>query len=982
MNFEHSNTIFSKRNLILKIFLLFFLVLEGQNSLDSLTFHQIEELVVLDKKEQASKLLTKSLKALSSLSNNKNELANEYEKYRIYFQKITTNPDIRKEYCDDLIRLRENAKNLDSLGLVNSYFYAANDAHQLKKYNIESLNYIEKGIFYWEKFYTKPTDLYAQMLTQKGASLHNNSLTYEAFSTNEHTLKVYESINKPDKSILYSLSIQLAKSYTKFGFYKKAKYHLRKADHILRSEAERFEEADKIIQVVNGYQLYLLSTYSRYYRDIQDEKKLLENIKRADDFSKGKKLVSWAEYYYAETYNYAGFYYLYLKKDYEKAFEMFKQARENIDPNYNRIYLDYYEMNMVRALIELHKQDQALSTLKKLENNRLPSSLKGIVYMTKAYIFAKKNHTALVVKSVNKGLSIFGKTKKELDILSDNVLMDFKPTGELYDTNHYLKLANEIRKEKNKNDTQKILVNNLYKVALLQFKSSYQKNVYSKVLEEMYNTIVDGILKSNKERYGKLILKSNNFLENLITDKSSFLWHKFLVNRNSDALKIPDSLSIREQNLRKRLLLYQQAFKQNSKDSLLAFNIEEVKEKLEILSNQLHTGYENFTLFDNHKFSLKDFQSNLKENEIVLNYVVLNASLYLIKITNNDLDIENLGNYSKINTTIFSFVSMLSNIKESYENITKTGMNLYNELVPVNISNFNKITIVPDKALHYFPFEVLTNNDQEYVIKNHNIKYSISLPILNFYEPNDNSKRKPMLFSPDYNNQDEKTPTLALRNSNSNLLGAQEEARTISKLINGSLFAGNNATKEKFKENSKNASILHLAMHALIDDENPALSNFIFSKTTPDNKVYLSELYGLNLNTNLVVLAACNTGIGKEKAGEGMISLNRAFTYAGVPTTVSSLWSLPDTSTKEIMIDFYKNIKKNQSTSVALRNAKISYISNQNNQNRLHPLFWSGLVHHGKDLTIDFSNRYSVLIYAILLILAGVILFFRIYKKS
>ena len=137
-------------------------------------------------------------------------------------------------------------------------------------------------------------------------------------------------------------------------------------------------------------------------------------------------------------------------------------------------------------------------------------------------------------------------------------------------------------------------------------------------------------------------------------------------------------------------------------------------------------------------------------------------------------------------------------------------------------------------------------------------------------------------------------PQLAIRKGDYNLQGALDEINFIKKITKGTVFSGNKASKENFISNSKNGNVLHLAMHAFLNNKNPELSYLAFSDNIKDNKLFISELYGLNLNAKLAVLSACNTGVGNIKSGEGMVSLNRAFIYAGVPTTVSSLWSVPD----------------------------------------------------------------------------------------
>ncbi len=117
-------------------------------------------------------------------------------------------------------------------------------------------------------------------------------------------------------------------------------------------------------------------------------------------------------------------------------------------------------------------------------------------------------------------------------------------------------------------------------------------------------------------------------------------------------------------------------------------------------------------------------------------------------------------------------------------------------------------------------------------------------------------------------------------------------------------YVGEKASKSNFKALDTDVSILHLAMHANLNDQDPELSSLLFSSTEQDYEMYISELYGLYFNADLAVLSACNTGIGGFENGGDLISMHHAFKTAGIPATIASLWNAPDLSTKEIMVDF------------------------------------------------------------------------------
>lgn len=148
-----------------------------------------------------------------------------------------------------------------------------------------------------------------------------------------------------------------------------------------------------------------------------------------------------------------------------------------------------------------------------------------------------------------------------------------------------------------------------------------------------------------------------------------------------------------------------------------------------------------------------------------------------------------------------------------------------------------------------------------------------------------------------------------------------------------------------------NYRIVHFATHGLVDYENPELSGIVLSmvneKGEPqDGYLRLHEIYNLNLPADLVVLSACQTGIGKQIKGEGLIALTRGFMYAGAQRVVASLWKVDDAATAELMAEFYKQMFVNQlKPAAALQKAQIK-ISRQ--PAHRSPYFWAGFVLQGE----------------------------------
>jgi CHAT domain-containing protein len=145
--------------------------------------------------------------------------------------------------------------------------------------------------------------------------------------------------------------------------------------------------------------------------------------------------------------------------------------------------------------------------------------------------------------------------------------------------------------------------------------------------------------------------------------------------------------------------------------------------------------------------------------------------------------------------------------------------------------------------------------------------------------------------------------------------------------------------------------ILHFATHGLLNNERPELSGLVFSLVDQQGKpqdgfLRLHEIYNLQLNADLIVLSACETGLGKEIKGEGLIGLTRGFMYAGAPRVIASLWNVDDLATAELMKLFYQRmLKDGLPAGAALRAAQLE-LSGQ--KRWAHPYFWAGFLLHGE----------------------------------
>lgn len=268
------------------------------------------------------------------------------------------------------------------------------------------------------------------------------------------------------------------------------------------------------------------------------------------------------------------------------------------------------------------------------------------------------------------------------------------------------------------------------------------------------------------------------------------------------------------------------------------------------------------------------------------------------------------------------------------------------------------LILLPDDCLGAIPFDALLtqpmkeakNNFQDYpyLIKKHQISYSYSATLLQRMRQHSyRSKRQVLAFAPSFTAH---KPVIAgnLRSTLLPLIYNEEEVQTIKKLFPATAFAGIGADKATFLQQAARYSYLHLSTHALVDEENNDFSFVAFTQTadTLDEQqlLYLNDVYNLSLQADMVVLSACQTGLGDINTGEGIISIARAFAYAGASSVVATLWNVNDKATKDVIVHFYEQLQQKHSKDMALRHAKQQLIEEGI---FAHPYYWSGIVAYG-----------------------------------
>lgn len=350
--------------------------------------------------------------------------------------------------------------------------------------------------------------------------------------------------------------------------------------------------------------------------------------------------------------------------------------------------------------------------------------------------------------------------------------------------------------------------------------------------------------------------------------------------------------------------------------------------------------------------------------------------------------------------------------KKAVQDYRNKASTLYNCYFPKRVDSIiegvNHLIIIPDGKIHGVPFGALVRDTSKgpctdysqlgYLIKDIDIQYAYGAGFLNLRVLRDAYSRdfKCLGLAPfaieGPSNTDSGNPRFSwgpglngLRNNLSPLVWSDPELRAISEQIGGVFLRGSLADEAHLKKLIEgDFEILHMATHAYRGGHSsePALVLAWDSDPDEDGLLDLNEIINMKIQSKLAVLSACETGLGKDRKGEGILSLAWAFRYAGCPNMVISLWGVDDESTSKIFQDFYRELETGKSYSSALQSSKLMVIEQRN----MHPALWAGITFKGDFVVVAqkswLSSFWLVVLLGLLALVYEVLLTFAIKGRN
>jgi CHAT domain-containing protein len=510
-------------------------------------------------------------------------------------------------------------------------------------------------------------------------------------------------------------------------------------------------------------------------------------------------------------------------------------------------------------------------------------------------------------------------------------------------------------------------------------RSDYTSEAAQLGWSETFKGIFEGAIEVSYQLFTRT--QEVTYLENafLFSEKSknALLLEQLKAAQGKSYAGIPDTILVREKELLVDLAYYTKALRSAEEGSdstrIGLYRPYLAQTRFELVAHQ-EVMERDYPKYRQLKYEVtapapQIIRSKLLDGQTAfLSYFFGKDSAYVLVLTKEAEAFLSLGRSTELKLLINTFLTQLKDVdgfmeqmQASKQAFVSSGTKLYDAVLKAPLATLptgiDRLIVAADGNLSGVPLSALIRTESgtpaggfrelPYLLRDYRIQYAYSAALQ--LEALDNSRKKPaklecLGLAPDYQGGQGQTINAAFARPIA-LAGTAREVKGIFNYVSGVCDTTITATKEFFLAQAGDFSILHLAMHGLADPNAPDLNHLTFADANGrgENLLYHHEIANMDLSARLVVLSACETGVGKHEVGEGVFSLARSFSYAGIPSVVMSLWSADDASTSELMPAFYEQLAAGADQHVALQQAKLTFLEEAGSEN-LHPYFWATFV--------------------------------------
>ena len=459
---------------------------------------------------------------------------------------------------------------------------------------------------------------------------------------------------------------------------------------------------------------------------------------------------------------------------------------------------------------------------------------------------------------------------------------------------------------------------------------------------------------------------------------------------------LPDSLVAKEQNLKREVAFWEEEIMEAAEDS---FKLPGLRDQLfhrkneylslkQLLEEKYHDYYA--LIFPAEAIDFYGFGKSLNKGVAAYTYFWGKEKIFVFiafdgKYSVRELDVKI---YQKLDVWL-DFISHPPDLNEDQIAFYRLGEELYRMLLP-EIPDAKELLIIPDGKLGYLSFESLISSfdvdggNCEWLVEKMPVSYAWSADL--WLETRNKQKQHVSYdylgFAPEFGNGKRQYPQLTGSRKAiqlSSLTHNAEEVTFVNQLLTGQSFVGDRATESMLKNLGSRARILHFATHAWMDDSDPLNSRLFLSQdsdTTEDGLLHIYEIYHQYFPADLAVLSACETAAGPLQRGEGIMSLARAFQYAGCNSLLTSQWQTDDLAASKLTQSFFRHLKEGKSKSEALQLARQQWIQTSDKLFG-HPYFWAGFVLIGENGPVEFRSGWGkwLVLGTFLVVIAGLAIY-------
>ncbi|MEM9918273.1 MAG: CHAT domain-containing tetratricopeptide repeat protein [Bacteroidota bacterium] len=662
------------------------------------------------------------------------------------------------------------------------------------------------------------------------------------------------------------------------------------------------------------------------------------------------------------------------KKDYDKAFDYYQQANQQAFKVYAA-----YDKHLTKA--RSFRQMADVAKLKKQTDQALALYQKGLIAL--AFDFTDSSYLA------NPTNEQFISRLEAVELFKGKALT-FRQRYELYGQKADLLEAFQIYEQ------AALLIRDL--------RQSFLEDGSKLALAENSLLIHEGAIWSAIELAASE--KDDHYLEKALEyaerNKAMVLLESLQQGGALLNSQIPPEELKKEKKLRLDIAFFEQQIsrERQKKNSSMEDKVLEWQEVLFDLRRQydeLIAAFEDrYPLYHQLKYQLSMAHPDVIRSELidaqtaVLEYFVGQEQAYLFCLTQDRLEVhpiafdlftsDKIARLRQIAANMPLEETFLSECREFGELAYEVYEKLLAPALDALPNAIRRLLIVPDDRLSLLPFGLLLRQKTletpvdyklstfDYLLEDFALTTNYSLSLLLYTQKRaPRSAALPFVgYAPEFG---QRGPLASNRSSDCfssqifDLACNRKEVAHIHRLMGGEAFLGLEADQKSFLEKASKGRILHLATHACVNEENTDQSRIHFA----DNYISSLELQSLELQAELAVLSACNTGSGKLVKGEGVMSLSRNFILAGCASTLMSLWAVDDCTTSSLMKSFYEALAAGQTKDEALRQACLQHLEKTDRVGG-HPYYWAAFVQSGEAAPLRSYPSWKSWYYLLLLV--------------